>query len=178
MSDAVQMLEEQHAEATALFMKLQRLTDPVICAAVFRTLNARLRDHAAIEEKIFYPAFRERARGRMQADEVREALHEHQAVKSALEDLEKADPKSASFKSKLATLRNLVEHHVREEEREMLPQARRLFTGQQLEELAFRMTQLASLHSPVYEMTGPIPKAAVHQTPAPPPGSAMTKVPG
>ena len=78
MSDAVQLLEEQHVEATALFMKLQRLTDPVTCAHTFRMLDAKLRDHTAIEEQVFYPAFRERAQSDKQASEIAEALHEHE----------------------------------------------------------------------------------------------------
>lgn len=154
MSNAVQMLEEQHAEASALFMKLERLTDPVTCAHIFRTLDAKLRDHTAIEEQVFYPAFRERARNRMQGDEIREAFHEHGEVKSMLTELEKLDPAGTSFKSKLAELKRAVAHHVREEERGILPQASRLFTESELDDIGLRMLQLTSLHSAVLEMAG------------------------
>jgi hemerythrin-like domain-containing protein len=152
MSDAVQMLEEQHAEATALVMKLERLTDPTTLSQIFRTLDSRLRDHAAIEEQLFYPAFREQARTQTQADEIAEAIHEHNEMKAALTDLERTSPADPSFKSKLATLKSLVAHHVREEESEILPQARRLFSQQRLDELALKMAKLMSLHSSVYEM--------------------------
>src|SRR5579884_4469965 len=99
MSNAVQLLEEQHAEATALFMKLERLTDPVTCAHIFRTLDAKLRDHTAIEEQVFYPAFREHARNDKQASEIAEALHEHNEVKLLLAAVEKLDPTGAAFKN-------------------------------------------------------------------------------
>lgn len=152
MSNAVQMLEEQHAEATALFMKLERLTDPVTCAQIFRTLDGKLRDHTAIEERVFYPAFRERAQSDKQASEIAEALHEHNEVKSMLAALEKLDPSNPSFRSKLAELKRAVQHHVHEEEHGILPQARRLFSESELDEMALRMAELTSLHSAVLEM--------------------------
>jgi hemerythrin superfamily protein len=155
MSNAVQLLEEQHAEATALFMKLERLTDPVTCAHIFRTLDARLRDHTAIEEQVFYPAFRDRASSSKQASEIAEALHEHDEVKSLLALAEKLQPAGDAFRSKLMELKSAVQHHVREEERGILPQARRLFSESELDALGLRMMKLASLHSPLLEMSAP-----------------------
>ncbi len=159
MSDAVQMLEEQHAEVTALFMKLDRLRDDTTCAQVFRTIDARLREHAAIEEQIFYPALRERARRKHAADgaEIREALHEHSEIKRALKQLEVASPSSPSFKTQVADLQSLVRHHVQEEQSTILPQARRLFDAFELDDLAYRMVKLASLYSPALEMGGTAP---------------------
>ncbi len=154
MSDAVQMLEEQHAEAAALLMKLGRLSDPATCAQVFRTLDSRLRDHTAIEEQIFYPAFRERAGSDQGPDEVREAVSEHDQVKSVLDDIERTSPTDYTYKTKITELRRLVEHHVQEEEHGMLPQARKLFSQDELDELALRMAQLISIHSPVYQIGG------------------------
>ena len=154
MSNAVQLLEEQHAEALALFMKLDRLRDPVTRAQVFRTLDARLRDHAAIEERVFYPAFDERMRGGRTDGLVREARAEHAEMKSMLADLERTRTADSAFDGKLARLRQAVLDHVREEERHMLPQAARIFSESELDGLALRMAQLASLHSAVLEMEG------------------------
>lgn len=153
MSDAVQLLREQHAEVTALFMKLGRLGNPRTCAEIFRTIDARLRDHTVIEETIFYPAFRERARDRGRT-EIAQALHEHDEVKALLGKIEQASAAEYSFKHQVAELRRAVERHVLEEESLILPQAQRLFTEAELEDMAQRMTQLASLHSPAYQISG------------------------
>jgi hemerythrin superfamily protein len=153
MSDAVQMLEEQHAEATALFMKLERLGDPVTCAQVFRTLDSRLRDHTALEEEIFYPAFRARAPNEGDR-EVREAVSEHDRMKNVLTDIERTGATDYTFKTKIAELKRLVQEHVQEEEGGMLAQARRLFSQDELDEIGHRMVQLLSIHSPVYEVGG------------------------
>jgi hemerythrin-like domain-containing protein len=177
MSDAVQMLEEQHAEATALFMKLERLTDPVTCEQIFRTLDSRLRDHTAIEEEIFYPAFRERAGAPQGEQEVREALDEHGDVKSALQELEATSATDYTFKTKIANLKHLVSHHVEEEEHGILPQARRMFSQSELDELALRMTKLMSIHSSVYLIgSNPVKtvaREALHRV-----GDAISKITG
>ena len=153
MSDAVQLLREQHAEVTALFMKLQRLSNPRTCAEIFRTIDARLRDHTIVEETIFYPAFRERARERGRS-EIAQAVHEHDAVKALLGRIEQMSPAEYSFRHQVGELRRAVERHVLEEESGILPQAQRLFTESELDDMAQRMTQLASLHSPVYQISG------------------------
>lgn len=154
MSDAVQLLREQHAEVTALFMKFARLSNPRTCAEIFRAIDARLRDHTIIEEKVFYPAFRERARERGRS-EIARAIHEHDEVKALLDRIEQASPAEYSFKHQVTELRRAVEHHVLEEESAILPQARRLFTESELEDMAQRMIQLASLNSPAYHLSGP-----------------------
>jgi iron-sulfur cluster repair protein YtfE (RIC family) len=164
MSDAVQLLEEQHALTAALFMKLERLRDPAVCEHIFRTIDVKLRDHTVIEEEIFYPAFRDRAKNTLGEDEVREALHEHGEVKSKLEEIEQISPTDYTFKSKIAELKALVEHHIQEEERGMLPMARRLFSEAELDELGFRMMKLMSLHSPIYEMVSTAPQTAARDT--------------
>jgi len=155
MSDAVQLLKEQHAEVKALFKQIERVTDPVLRAQIFRTIDTNLRIHATVEEKIFYPAFREHAKNRSQSEEVGEALHEHDIVKGVLQEIERTDPSSESFKTKLASLKMLVEQHVHEEEHGMLKEARRLFRADELEDLALRMEHAGMQASPAYEMAGP-----------------------
>ena len=158
MSDAVQLLSEQHAEVTALFMKLDRLADPRTSLQVFRLIDGKLRDHATIEEQIFYPAFRERARNHMQEEEIAQALHEHSEMKAALAECERVHVGGDAFARHTAHLKQLVQEHVQEEERGILRQARRLFTQDQLDDLGSQMIKRASLHSSVYEMAGPSAK--------------------
>jgi hemerythrin superfamily protein len=155
MSTAIDALKEQHAEVTALFMKIDKATDPVLRGQIFRTLDAHLRTHSVIEEQIFYPKFRERAKNSEQVNEVAEAYHDHDTVKSLLEQIERTDPASNEFRTKLASLKMAVQQHVLEEETGMLRQAKKLFSEAELEGLALHMTQYAVLASPVYEMAGP-----------------------
>lgn len=152
MSDAISVLKEQHRAVHALIMQLERATTPALRAQIFRTIDANLRIHSAIEEKIFYPEFREHARRDAQRQEVDENLHEHNEVKAALHDIEIADPADPSYMSKVQHLKRLVMRHVAEEETKMLREAHRLFTTLELQDLGYRMEKAAIVESPVYAM--------------------------
>ncbi len=109
MGDAVSLLKEQHVEVTGLMMKIERVQDPTLRAQVFRTIDTNLRNHAHIEETIFYPEFKKRARTPAQTEEVDESLEEHAAVKSALEALERTDPRDQAFLAGLQKLKQTRE---------------------------------------------------------------------
>lgn len=164
MSDALQLLREQHGEATALFMKLERISDATTCEHIFRTLDLKLRDHTYIEEELFYPAFRERAVREGSRREIDEAEHEHDAVKSLLGEIESISPTDYTFKKKIGDLKRAVEHHVREEEQRILPRAQRLFTQSELDEMGLKMVKLISIHSPVYQIGGTQVQTAARDT--------------
>lgn len=152
MPDAIELLKEQHAEVAALLAQIERARGAALRRSIFRSIDAALRTHSAIEERIFYPAFRERGRSDWQSEKVAEALHEHDEIKSALEALERTGATEDAFKQKLQSLKSAVQRHVNEEESGMLKQARGLFTREELDDLAFRMEQAAAQTSPVYEM--------------------------
>ncbi len=154
MASAIQLLKEQHAEVSALFQQIERAGDPRLRAQIFRTIDTSLRVHSTLEETLFYPAFKEHAKGRMQEEEVAEALHEHAEVKETLQRIEGISPASESFLSTVMKLKSLVLQHVAEEESGMLKQAPRLFTTRELDDLGFRMEHAAMHTSPVYEMSG------------------------
>ena len=155
MSDAIDLLKDQHAEVAALFMQIERTSDPGLRYRIFRTIDASLRTHATIEERIFYPAFRDRAHTREESAEVPKALHDHDQMKAMLAHLERTSPAGTEFKMQLASLKAAVQQHVIDEETGMLKQARRLFTTAQLEDLASRMERAGMHASPVYEMATP-----------------------
>jgi hemerythrin superfamily protein len=152
MSDAISVLKEQHRAVHALIMQLERAQTPALRAHIFRSIDANLRIHAAIEEKIFYPAFREHAQKDAQRREVEQNLHEHDELKTALGEVERADPASPSYMNKVENVKRLVMEHVAEEELKMFRQAHRLFTSLELQDLGFRMEKAATMESPVYAM--------------------------
>ncbi len=157
MADAVSVLKEQHVEVDGLMMKIERVQDPTLRSQVFRTIDTNLRNHAHIEETIFYPEFKKRARNHSQSEEVDESLEEHAEVKATLEALEKTDPRDQSFVAGLQKLKRLVKHHVDEEEHGMLRQAPKIFSTRELDDMGFLMEEALRQASPVYEMSGPAP---------------------
>ncbi|SFQ76741.1 hypothetical protein SAMN05216578_103214 [Halopseudomonas formosensis] len=71
-----------------------------------------------------------------------EAKQEHRAVDSlVLPDLLNTDPGSLEFAGRIKVLKELVEHHIEEEEEEMFKDAQELLSAEQLEELGEQMKQ-------------------------------------
>jgi hemerythrin superfamily protein len=135
--DALTLLKTDHDKVRALFAQAEKLSDRATTSrrALFDEIDEELTLHTKIEEKIFYPAFRERARRGEERDEVMEAFEEHAVAKRLIKELEKLEPTDERYKAKLTVLIESVEHHAEEEERTMFPMARKLFDETELEEL-------------------------------------------
>jgi len=134
--EAIELLKSDHRRVQDLFEAYETAGgDDKI--SIGHKIMKELDVHAAIEEEIFYPAFKEKA-GKQGEDMVTEALEEHQAVKTALKELKAMDPDDDSFESTFHDMIHDVMHHVTEEESEMLPLAEEVL-GDALEELGTDM---------------------------------------
>jgi hypothetical protein len=105
-------------------------------ASVVEAIRSELEIHARIEEEIFYPAVRQALKDREMVDE---ALHEHNEVREAVDELAAMDQDDEDYAAKLDDLKGKVQHHVKEEEGEMFPQAREVLTQEQLTQLGTQM---------------------------------------
>jgi hypothetical protein len=72
-----------------------------------------LRTHATIEEEIFYPAFLE-ATG--DTDIHHEAEIEHAGATHLIGEIESTGPEDDHFEARISVLKEMVRHHVKEEE--------------------------------------------------------------
>lgn len=95
--------------------------------------------HALLEESIFYPAFQAKL-GSAVKDLVSEAIKEHGEMKRLIGQLRDQKADEAARDKTLATLMRGVQHHVKEEENEMLPQAEQRLHGE-LDRLGTEMRQ-------------------------------------
>jgi hemerythrin-like domain-containing protein len=80
---------------------------------------AELEVHAALEEEIFYPAVKKEVDDG--SSMVQEAIEEHQTVKQLISKLKGMQEADEQFESQFSQLMENVQHHVEEEESEMLP---------------------------------------------------------
>jgi hemerythrin superfamily protein len=137
-ADAFDFLKGQHQEVKQLFSEFEDAEDENAALEVARVICQKLTVHATIEEEIFYPAARAKEALK---DSVLEALEEHLSVKRLIADIEEADADDETLKAKVSVLEEQVSHHVKEEETELFPMARKAFSkeerrvmGQQLSE--------------------------------------------
>ena len=142
--DAITLLKNDHAEVRELLGELAETTTRAVKKRkeLVEDIAAKLKAHTTIEEEIFYPAFRKAGEKGDDDKMYFEALEEHRAAGDlVLPDLLKTDPASERFSGRAKVLKELVEHHADEEEKEMFPRARELMDKAQLEQLGERMAK-------------------------------------
>ena len=141
---ATDLLEEQHREVEKLFAKVLKSDGSKERKQLATEIQSKLEAHTSIEEEIFYPAYREAATTKKGEDLVLEAYEEHHVVKLVLGELPKVDTAAENFKAKMTVLKELIEHHVEEEENEMFPDAEKKLGKERLEVLGEEMDKRAS----------------------------------
>lgn len=139
--DALKLLKADHKKVSMLFDEVDGLGDRATAQRqkLFRQIDQELTIHSKVEETIFYPEFRRRADKGEEREEVLEAYEEHNVVKTIIGELENLDPKDETYKPKLTVLKEMVQHHVKEEEGPMFKMARELFEPEELEQLGERI---------------------------------------
>lgn len=113
---ATELLKQQHEEVKATFKQLE--AGKGNAKALLEKLANSLSAHMVIEQELFYPAV-------LDADEdlVLESYEEHAVARFALKRLLKTPPSEQTFQARVTTLKELIEHHVEEEEEDLFPKA-------------------------------------------------------
>jgi hemerythrin-like domain-containing protein len=130
---ATDLLEEQHREVRDLFKRIEGASGPEQ-RSLFAEIASNLVAHDAIEREIFYPAC-EQALG--MTDELGEALVEHGVVEFCLFEADEAKPDQ--FRHKCTVLREMLDHHIDEEEGEFFPKVAEALGDAKLESLGQEM---------------------------------------
>lgn len=131
---ATKLLVEQHALVEQQFGKLERARTYAAKRELFEELARNLVAHDAIERELFYPAC-ERVTGMTAL--LGEALVEHGVIEFCVYEADQAKERDFAFKCQV--LREMVQHHVKEEEREFFPRAERALGAARLDALGVQM---------------------------------------
>lgn len=141
--NAVDMLREDHDKVRELLSQLSETTSRATKkrSDLLEKIKKEILLHTQIEEEVFYPAFRD-----SDVEESKklfyEAKEEHRAVDElVLPDLETTEPGSDEFSGRMKVLKEMIEHHAEEEEKEIFPKAKKVFSKEELEELGQRMAE-------------------------------------
>ncbi len=136
--DAIQMLKDDHARVRELFKQFEEAGENahVKKQKIAEKTFAEITVHSQLEEEIFYPAVR--ATGEKGEELVLAGIEEHRIADFMLERLHETQPDDESFEAKYKVLTESVEHHLKEEEREMFPHAKKAL-GDELDQLGSEM---------------------------------------
>ena len=139
--NAIDLLEQQHREVEELFEEFEDAGEGALKTKgrLCKEISDALAVHAEIEEKLFYPESKQE-----NTEEIlRESVEGHLAMKRIVADLIESEPSDQQFDAKMKVLKEQVEHHVEEEEKDLFPKVRKDLSKEELEDLGDRMRSLA-----------------------------------
>lgn len=141
--DAIALLKKDHEKVRGLLGDLEKsaIRGGPRAQKLVTQIGKELEIHTTIEEEIFYPAFRDAVRAKDDKKMYYEAKEEHHVVKLVLPEVKEDGIALEEFAAKAKVLKELVEHHAGEEEKEMFPKARKIFSRAELQDLGDRMAQ-------------------------------------
>lgn len=120
--DAIELLTEDHKKVKKLFKEFESLQKKEASkdqkAELVKEICLELTIHAQIEEEIFYPSVRSAIK---EQDLMDEAQVEHASAKDLIHQLETMAPEDDLYDAKVTVLAEYIDHHVKEEEKEMFP---------------------------------------------------------
>lgn len=122
-TDATHILTQDHRTVEDLFAKYESASGKDRKAKIAQDICRELKIHAQIEEEIFYPALK----GKIDDDLLKEAYVEHDGAKLLINEIAAGGPDEEFYDAKVTALKEEIEHHVEEEEKErdnMFQQAR------------------------------------------------------
>jgi hemerythrin superfamily protein len=120
--DATTMLRADHKLVSELFDQYEKARSSSRKKQLVSEICLELSVHAQIEEEIFYPAVKLALKDK---ELVPEATVEHATLKDLIAQVEGIEPDGEMFDAKVKVMSEYVKHHVKEEQAEMFPKAKR-----------------------------------------------------
>jgi hemerythrin superfamily protein len=130
---ATALLKKQHRAVEAIFENLENgSADP---ASELLDVANNLAAHMAIEQNLFYPAVRD-----IDGELIAESYEEHAIAELTLKRLLATAVDDPTFAPKVRALKELILHHVEEEEKELFPEVDEKMKAAELEALGKEMS--------------------------------------
>lgn len=135
--DIVEVLQTDHGTVRGLFARLDQ-TPVDQLGELFNEIVEELARHETAEEMVVYPTLRDAA---PQGDQVAQTrLSEEQEAEELMAGMEDMDPASEEFLARFRQLRDEVEEHASNEEREVFPRLREHCDEQQRRDMGDKFT--------------------------------------
>lgn len=129
MADVIERIEHDHREVEQLFSQFESTHERSIADKICDELDK----HTHGEERAVYPVFADEVPGEQPL--VQEGEGEHKEARQLIGQIRQTQDEDHLVEL-MGKLKQAVEHHVQEEETEMLPKAREGLEPTRLEELA------------------------------------------
>ena len=140
--NAIAMLKIDHQKVKDLFDKFEG--ESASKSKIVASALQELKVHATIEEELFYPSLRQQIEDKDGL--MPEADEEHHVAKVLIAELENMKGDEEHWEAKFKVLAESVRHHIKEEEKEIFPKARKsnidfVALGGQMQELKEKLNR-------------------------------------
>ena len=120
--DAITLLKADHKLVAGLYDQYEHTRSTAKKKTLVAAICLELSVHAQAEEEIFYPAVKAALKDK---EMVPEAQVEHATLKELIAQVKDKEPDGEMFDAKVKVMSEYTKHHVKEEETEMFPKARK-----------------------------------------------------
>jgi len=132
--DFFNMIRKDHQELKEMFSQLEKMPDSEYARReeTFNKLKMELVPHMRGEEKAFYPVLRQNQQSKMDA---MEAMEEHHIAEVSMMELDKMSKQEEFWAPKLMVFKELINHHIKEEEDKVFKDAEKVISHDQMQEI-------------------------------------------
>jgi hemerythrin superfamily protein len=113
----IELIKSDHRKVESLFKQFEGTEDKNMKYQIVQQICMELTVHALYEEELVYPLLKSE-----DEDATEEAYTEHELLKYMISEIKPLKARDKALEPKVKVLKELVEHHVEEEEKECLPE--------------------------------------------------------
>ena len=128
----LKVLETEHRQVKQMLKELVNAEDASEREEIFGRLKPELEAHSHGEEEAFYPLLKEEQESKTTAIE---AFVEHHMAEALIQEMDGMQKDDEEWEARAKVLKDVVEHHIEEEESEIWKEARKLLGKEKLTEL-------------------------------------------
>jgi len=139
--DIITLLKKDHKAVHELFSSIDKAGEKAYKTKLnlFDKIYLELSLHAEIEESIFYPKIEQFKETK---SIIFESYEEHALVKQLLSEIKSLSPQDDVWQAKVSVLKELVDHHVKEEENELFPKVKEVITLDERKAMGEKMQEI------------------------------------
>ncbi|MFW6235226.1 MAG: hemerythrin domain-containing protein [Desulfovibrionales bacterium] len=131
-------LRHDHQEVKDIFKKMVKSSNESHRRELCNSLREEILPHMEGEERHIYPSLMSTKEAK--ADSL-ESLEEHKAAQTVLNELVEMDPSDERFIAKAKVLREMIEHHIKEEEDKIFDHLEDMKSDSELDDLLKQFNQ-------------------------------------
>lgn len=131
--DVLNHIKKEHEQFRKMIMKIES-ADGNKKKDLFQSFYAELSGHHEAEEQVLFPLVKENAKDK-DLEIVLEMIEEHSLGKHQFSLLERTAVENETWDAKFSVLKEVLDHHMKEEEKEFMPLARKAVPKEKLTEI-------------------------------------------